>query len=192
MGVVAKFVKSIVKCIFRIHLCGEENVPSEGACVMCINHISMFDPIVTSCVIKRPIRFIGKQELFKIPVLGWYLKSIKVIPIKRGTADINAVKTSLKALKDGEILGIFPTGTRERKNPNAKPKAGAAMIAMKANVPIIPVHIKADYKPFSKALVTVGKPVDVSSFEGRKLSQEEFAEVADLIYKNIKALGDDK
>ncbi len=192
MGVIAKIVKSIVSFIFRIHLSGEENIPAEGACVMCINHISMFDPVVTSCVIKRPIRFIGKQELFKVPVLGWYLKSINVIPIKRGAADINAVKTSLKALKDGEVLGIFPTGTRERKNPNAQPKPGAAMIALKANVPIIPVHIEADYKPFSKVVVTAGKPVDVSSFEGRKLSQEEFASVAELIYKNIKALGDDK
>lgn len=190
MKSIAAIIKTVVSTIFRIELVGAENMPKDGACVVCINHISMFDPMVTSAVVDRPIRFIGKQELFKIPVVGWYLKSINVIPIKRGSGDIGAVKASLKALKDGEVLGIFPTGTREKKNPNAKVKPGVVLIALKAQVPVIPVRIEANYRIFSKVRITIGKPVDLSTYEGKKLSQEEMSEAAELIYTTIKTLGD--
>lgn len=190
MKIIEKIIKTVVSLIFRVERVGEGNLPEDGACVACINHISMFDPIVVSYCVNRPIRFIGKEELFKIPVVGWYLKSIDVIPIKRGSADIGAVKSSLKALKNGEVLGIFPTGTREKKNPNAKVKPGAALIALKANAPIIPIHIESKYKIFSKVRVTVGQKVDLSKYEGRKLAPDEMDEAAETIYSAIKALGD--
>lgn len=191
MKIIEKIIRAIVAVIFKIEKAGY-SLPEDGACVACINHISMFDPIVVSCVANRPIRFIGKEELFRIPVVGWYLKSINVIPIKRGSADIGAVKASLKALKNGEVLGVFPTGTREKKNPNAKVKPGAALIALKANVPIIPIHIDSGYKLFSKVRVTIGEKLDLSEYEGRKLSPDELAEAAETIYSAIKSLGDVK
>ena len=192
MRIIAKIIMSIVSAIFRIELVGAHNMPKEGPCIACLNHISMFDPIAASIAMERPIRFIGKQELFKIPVVGWYLKSINVIPIKRGSGDIGAVKASLKALKDGEVLGIFPTGTREKKNPNAQVKPGVVLIALKAGVPVIPIHIQANYRIFSKVRITVGEAVDLAAYEGRKLSQDEMAEAANLVYTNIKSLGDNK
>lgn len=192
MKIIEKVIRALVSLFFRVERVGEGNLPEDGACVACINHISMFDPIVVSSVVNRPIRYIGKEELFKIPVVGWYLKSINVIPIKRGAADIGAVKASLKALKNGEVLGIFPTGTREKKNPNAKVKPGAALIAFKANVPIIPIHIDSKYRIFSKVRITVGSPIDFSEYEGRKLTQEEMTEAAEKIYTAIKSLGDVK
>ena len=192
MRIIAKIIMSIVSAIFRIELVGAHNMPKEGPCIACLNHISMFDPIAASIAMERPIRFIGKQELFKIPVVGWYLKSINVIPIKRGSGDIGAVKASLKALKDGEVLGTFPTGTREKKNPNAQVKPGVVLIALKAGVPVIPIHIQANYRIFSKVRITVGEAVDLAAYEGRKLSQDEMAEAANLVYTNIKSLGDNK
>lgn len=192
MKIIEKVLRTLVSAAFKVERADGCDLPDEGACVACINHISMFDPLVVSCAVKRPIRFIGKEELFKIPVVGWYLKSINVIPVKRGSGDIGAVKSSLKALKNGEVLGIFPTGTREKKNPNAKVKPGAALIALKAGVPVIPIHIEASYKLFSKVVVTVGKAVDLEHYEGRKLSQEELCEAAEIIYSSIKALGDRK
>ena len=192
MKIIAKIIMALVSAVFRIEITGAQNMPKDGACVACLNHISMFDPIVASIAMERPIRFIGKQELFRIPVVGWYLKSINVIPIKRGSGDIGAVKASLKALKEGEVLGIFPTGTREKKNPNAQVKPGVVLIALKAQVPVIPIHIQASYKIFSKVRITVGEAVNLSQYEGRRLSQEEMAEAANLIYTNIKSLGDNR
>lgn len=190
MKIIEKILGTLVSVMFKVERVGDCRLPEEGACVACINHISMFDPIVVSYAVNRPIRFIGKEELFKIPVVGWYLKSINVIPIKRGSGDIGAVKSSLKALKNGEVLGIFPTGTREKKNPNAKVKPGAALIALKAGVDVIPIHIDSKYKLFSKVRITVGDKVDLTRFEGRKLSQEEMSEAAEEIYTAIKSLGD--
>ncbi len=189
MSFIEKILRLVISAIFKVERKGEGTLP-DGACVACINHISMFDPLVVSYAVDRPIRFIGKGELFKIPIVGWYLKSINVIPIKRGSGDIGAVKASLKALKDGEVLGIFPTGTREKKNPNAPVKPGAALIALKAKVPVVPIHINASYKLFSKVTITVGDCVDLSAYQDRKLTQEELAEAAEAIYSDIKALGD--
>ena len=190
MNAVSALLKWLLARMFKIEISGEDHIPSEGACVACLNHISMFDPLVASVAIPRPIRFIGKQELFKIPVVGWYLKSINVIPVKRGSGDIGAVKASLRALKEGEVLGIFPTGTREKKHPDAQPKPGAALMALKADVPVIPIHIEASYRIFSKVYITVGEPVDLSEYSGRKPTQEELGEAACKIYSAIKALGD--
>ncbi|MBO5008519.1 MAG: 1-acyl-sn-glycerol-3-phosphate acyltransferase [Clostridia bacterium] len=189
MNLISSIVKWYITKVFTIKVTSAENMPQEGGCILCSNHISNFDPVVLGCAMERPVRFIAKQELFKIPVVGWYLKSINIIPVKRGSGDIGAVKASLRALKDGEVLGIFPTGTREKKHPDAQPKPGVALIAAKADVPVIPVHIDASYKPFSKVSITVGKPVDMSGYTGRKLNQEELADAACHIYSSIKALG---
>ncbi len=192
MNAISAVLKWLLTKMFKIQVSGVDNIPSEGACVACLNHLSMFDPLVASVAIPRPIRFIGKQELFKIPVVGWYLKSINVIPVKRGSGDIGAVKASLRALKDGEVLGIFPTGTREKKNPDALPKPGAALMALKADVPVIPIHIEASYRVFSKVNITVGEPVDLSDYLGKKPTQDELGEASCKIYSAIKALGDKK
>ncbi len=192
MKAILKFVKWLVSIVFKVEVTGEDNIPSDGACIVCMNHISLFDPIVIFFYMPRNIRFIGKAELMKIPVLSAILKAMKVIPIKRGTGDIGAVKASLKALKEGEVLGIFPTGTREKKNPNAPVKSGTALMATKANVPVIPINIDATYKIFSKVKITVGESVDLSAYTDRKLSQEELALASSKIYDSIKALGDKK
>ena len=190
MKTLIAFLKWLAGVFFRIEIRNSENIPLDGACIVCLNHISLFDPVIAYCYLPRKIRFIGKSELMKIPVVGSILKSMGVIPVKRGTGDIGAVKASLKTLKDGEVLGIFPTGTREKKNPNAPVKPGVALIASKSASPIIPVHINATYKLFSKVVLTVGKPVDFTNYSGKKLTQEELTEAAEKIYVAINSMGD--
>ena len=192
MKAIVAFVIRAVSLIFKIEVKGTENIPQDGPCIVCRNHISVFDPVVILGCIQRPIRFISKQELTRIPLLGAILKYMNTIPIKRGSGDMGALKASLKTLKDGEILGIFPTGTREKKNPNAPVKPGVVLIAMKAQVPVIPIHIGATYKLFSKVNVTVGEPIDLSVYEGRKLDSSERNKAAQYIYSSIKELGDAK
>ncbi len=182
-------IRWLLKVFFRIEVVGKENIPSEGACILCLNHISLFDPLVSYCFLPRPIRFIGKAELMKVPVVAQVLKAMRVIPVKRGTGDLAAVKASLQTLKDGEILGIFPTGTREKKNENAPVKAGVALIATKAAKPVIPIHIIANYRIFSKVKLVVGPEVDLSEYSGKKLTQDELALAAEKIYSDIKSLG---
>lgn len=188
---VAVLLNWFVNAIFRIEVINPENLPKDGACLVCLNHISAWDPLVVGMTLKRKVRFLAKSELMKIPLVGWFLKSIGTIPIKRGASDVGAIKASLRTLKDGEALGIFPTGTRERKHKNAPVKSGAALIAVKSGAPVVPVCIKTEYKLFKPVKIIVGEPV---SFAGRcestRPSQEELSQFSNEIYSTILNLGD--
>lgn len=187
--VIYAIAKWFVNFIFRIEILGEENIPKDGPCMVCLNHISAWDPPVVVLSFKRRVRFMAKHELFKIPVVSWVLKAMDTIPLKRGASDIAAFKAALGALKNGEVLGIFPTGTRERIKKDAPVKSGAALIASKSGAPVVPVYIKADYKPFSKIKIVVGKPMVFQCAE-KHASQAELADFASKMYSEILKLGD--
>lgn len=180
-----KFVRWYMRTIFKIKINGAENFPKEGGCMVWSNHISMWDPVLLSCFMPRKIGFIAKAELKKVPFVGGVLKSVNTIFIKRNSGDLAAIKESIKSLSEGRVVGIFPTGTREKKNPDAKPKSGAALIATKAATTVVPVGIKATYKMFSTVEVNIGKPVDFSEYKGVKTNSEQLENLTEEIYNKI-------
>lgn len=185
-------VSGFVRLIFRINVIDAENLPKDGACIVCFNHLSFWDPVVIGVALKRRIRFIAKAELFKIPLLGSFLKAIGTIPIKRGSGDLGALRESLKILKNNEALGIFPTGTREKKHKNAPARSGVAFIAVKSAAPAVPVYINANYKIFSKVELTVGKPIDFSEYKGVRVPSNKLDEIANEIYDAVLELRNEK
>ncbi len=190
-NVVLKVLRWFVNAIFRIEVVNSENLPKNGSCVVCLNHISAWDPLVVGMSLNREVRFLAKRELMKIPLVGWFLKTIGTIPIKRGASDIGAIKASLKVLKDGEVLGIFPTGTRDRVHKDAKVKSGAALIAVKAESPVVPIHIITDYKLFKPVKIVIGNPIDLNKkIVNKRPTQEELAAASSEIYESILSLGD--
>lgn len=111
--------------IFRVHISGRENIPQDGAFVLVGNHISNFDPVILSFITPRPIHFMAKAELFRTKFTKWLFESVKTIKVERGSNDISAIKKSLNVLKNGEILGIFPEGTRTSgRNAESSAKSG--------------------------------------------------------------------
>jgi 1-acyl-sn-glycerol-3-phosphate acyltransferase len=100
----------------------------------------------------------AKQELFIFKPLGWLLKSAGCIPIKRGKTDISSIKTCINILKQGNVLGIFPEGTRKKAGINSKPKTGAALLSLSTGIPIIPIGISSTYKLFKPVKIVIGKP----------------------------------
>lgn len=180
-----KVLKLFTKCIFRTKLNGIENIPQDGSCMICINHISIWDPIILICYMPRRISFIAKKETEKLPVIGWILKKIDCIFINRDGVDLKAMRQSLKVLSSDKVLGIFPTGTREKKNPGAKPKSGCALLAAKSGTTVIPIGINATYKLFSKIVVNIGEPIDFSEYKGQKCSQEFLEQKTSEIYDKI-------
>jgi len=155
-----KLVRSLIlflgKFLYRLEVTGLENIPAEGGVILCSNHPWTFDMFFIACKVKRLVHYMAKEELFKNPILAYILTKLGAFPVKRGTGDINSIRTALKILKEGKILGILPEGTRTGFNTlrKVKPKAGAALIAVKANVPIVPAAISGDYrKLFSKVKV---------------------------------------
>jgi 1-acyl-sn-glycerol-3-phosphate acyltransferase len=123
----------------RGQVSGAEHVPKDGAFMVVSNHGSNFDPVLLSCAVERPVAYMAKEELFKIPVLKTAIALYGAYPVKRGSADRQAIRSALDYLSQGWGVGLFVSGTRTADGKIADPKAGAAMIAAKAQVPVLPV-----------------------------------------------------
>lgn len=167
---------------------GRENVP-QGACVICGNHSGLADPVWAVLAIKQRTipRIMAKKEVMGKPVLGKFLGAFGAFGVDRDNPDISAVKTSLKALKNGEQLLIFPEGTRVKEGKTVTPKSGAVMLANRAGVPILPVYITRNRKPFRKIKVVIGeayRPV----FESAKPSSEELQAATAELMRKINAM----
>lgn len=145
--------------VFRVEKHGEENIPKEGACIICPNHVSNWDPLIMVICTKRPLRMMAKAELYKNPLLRFLAFVFEIFPVKRESGDIESIKKSLKILKNKEVLALYPEGTRKGMEKGLKPKNGAVIIATRAGVPIIPVGIQGNFKIFRKVKINYGKPI---------------------------------
>lgn len=181
-------VKVILALLFRLKPAGRENIP-DGPIMLCANHSSNFDPFII-CIaagIEHQLHIMGKIELFKIPVFSWVIRKIGMFPVNRGNNDVGAIKTSLKYLRDGEKLVIFPEGTRVRGNNTIAAKTGALRIADAANVLIMPVYIPRKKPLWGKCPVIFGKPFDINP-ERKKLSSEDYHDKAEQMMERILEL----
>lgn len=189
-----KFLCGIVgifmRLLFRIEVKGIDNIPGDGGAILCANHISNWDPVLLQIITKRHIYFMAKDELFHVFFVGFILKIIGAIPVKRSGSDLTAIKMAFKTINGGEILGIFPTGQREKVKGEGEVKAGIGLIAGKTKAPVIPVHISASFKPFSKVVVNIGRSEVYAPNEGEKLSVDVAERFSKEIYQNIKELAD--
>ena len=190
-SIAAFLLRIIASILFRVKIYGVENIPRSGSFIICFNHKSVFDPPVTGCFIPRKIRFMAKKELFDIPVLGFLIKKFGAFPVNRETGDISAIKNAISILENGEVLAMYPEGGRSKSGKPERAKPGVALIAIKANVPIIPVGIGGEYKLFSKLIINIGKPMYIDKHEGR-VKLEILQKISDNIMEKIKLLVEDK
>lgn len=178
--------------VFRVKKVGEENISKEGAYIMCANHRSNWDAPILVASTKRKMYVMAKQELFKNGFIKWIAKKTMVFPVKRGKMDLESMKFSLKILKEGNILMIFPEGTRNGMQKNGKAQNGVAYMALKTGVPVIPVGIQGEMKPFHKVVLNYGKPLDYSEFKTSKPEKEILDKVSEDIMNNIIMLTNEK
>lgn len=187
--VIKGFVYGVCKLLFRTKYVHTERIPEEGAVILAANHTSLWDAPVLVSGVKRSMRTMAKKELFQNKILASLLSMAGAFPVDRQKSDIGAVKTALKALKDGEIFTIFPSGTRVKSEDGAAAKAGVALIASRSGAPVIPVALRGGYKPFRRVTVIFGEPMQMETAEGTKPSGEELQAFADEIMKQIDSLG---
>ena len=159
-------VRVLMAILFPIQLTGSENMPSDGAVILCANHESLLDPVALVCKIKRPIRFMAKKELFETKWFGKLLTNIGMFPVDRNNSDLTAVRTALTILKQGTAFGIFPQGTRTYKGGHDF-HTGIALIALRSGAPVIPVSIFRRISLFKKTRIELGAPVDLTAFSGK-------------------------
>lgn len=158
-------VKSILaflyKLVYRPKIIGLENLPKDEGYIICANHVNYLDAAGMVVLNKFKVRFIGKADLLRFRILSWLARIFDIIPVKRNAGDIASIKLCLKALKNKEVLGIFPEGTRHGMDKNIKVKSGAVYLAAKAKVKIVPVGVSGSFKPFTRVTFNYGKPIDI-------------------------------
>lgn len=179
-----------IKIVYRLKVIGKENVPKTGSLIFCGNHRSLLDAPIIVVTAPRHLRFFAKEELNKNFIIKFLAFCFGIIFVKRDEKDVQALKESLKALKNNECLGIFPEGTRNGFEKNeGKVKNGAAYLAIKTGADIIPIGICGTLKPFTKNVVYYGKPVDLSKFRDlKKLDKEQEDEASELVKDEILRL----
>lgn len=171
-------VGKLIAASFRARILNPERVP-EGGLVLAGNHVSYGDPVILWCVAPRPVHFMAKAELWSNPVFAWFLDRVWAFPVRRGKADRDALTAASDLLRSGEVVGIFPQGTRISEGESSEAHGGAAFLAMRNGVPIVPVGIAGTERirpkgkrllRFPRLVVSVGEPISPASFSvgGRK------------------------
>jgi 1-acyl-sn-glycerol-3-phosphate acyltransferase len=163
----------VVKGLYRLRVRGLEHVP-EGGCVLAANHTSNFDPwpLGTPFLPGRQLRFMAKAELFN-PLLTPLLRAGGAFKVRRGEGDVEAMRTAVELVQDGEIVVMFPEGTRQKKGlvkkHTARPHTGAARIALAANAPLVPAAIGGTDRlsRLGPLRVAYGPPIDLSDLDGQ-------------------------
>lgn len=166
----------IFKLLFRLKVTGQENIPQDGPFIIVANHSSLLDPVILGVSVRPKVIFVAATYLFKIGWLGYMLRKFNSIPVQREN-DIKAIKQSLEILKRDGVLGIFPEGGIDRQKNNLPVRAGAAYLAAKIGVPIVPIKIKGADKvlprgakfirSLDKIEVEIKKPIFCSRQIGR-------------------------
>jgi 1-acyl-sn-glycerol-3-phosphate acyltransferase len=172
--------------IYRLKAVGLEHIPNSGAVIVCCNHISALDPPLLGTPLKRKINYMAKAELFRIPGLGWLLPHLGAFPVKRGGVSKDAIKRSLELLGNGEIIGVFPEGTRNRVDEPGK--KGAASLALKSRATVIPAAIVGRYAVFRSIKIVYGPPVDLSEFVDHTSASDALEQATEKIMSEIRKL----
>lgn len=175
-------LRGFYKIFYRLEVKGLENIPEEGAFIVCGNHVDFMKVPVIVIYATRKINFIGKAELFKNPFLARLGKLFDVIPVKRGKQDVDSMKNSLRVLARGEGLGLFPEGTRNGIAKKIKVKNGAAFMALRTGKPIVPVGIKVEK---GKIIVNYGKLLDYSKYQSKTPEKETLDKVTEDLMNTI-------
>lgn len=135
------FFGIVFRTIWPLRVEGAENVPREGAAIIVSNHLSLIDPFVVGYAANRLVNFMGKEELFRTPVLGFVIRKVGAFPVDRSRRDPASMRTALSVLKSGELLGMFPEGTRSTTGEMLEMRAGAARLAARTRTPVIPAAV---------------------------------------------------
>lgn len=179
---------------FKIEIIGNNNLEDEKAYIVASNHKNMLDPVLVAIALKkRKIHYLAKKELFDNKILKFILIRCHVIPIDRSKSDIKAFKQAYKVLKENHILGIFPQGTRVKRQEDDNTKAGIGLFAIRTNTPVIPVSIisKKNYRLFSKIQIVFNEPYNVPQYMIEEKNNDNYLkfsnEIMDIIRKQVSA-----
>lgn len=183
----------VVRFLMRIKTYGKEKEQKDGALIVCANHTAMFDVLSLAVSFDRQLRFLGKKEIFKVPVLAQFARAMGAYSVDRGNGDVAAIKKTLSLLGEGEAVAMFPQGTRYTHIDPAKTevKSGVGMMVYRSKADVQPVFIRVKnykYRFLRKKEVIIGEPIRYEEFGFVNGGKEEYERAAKLVFDRILAL----
>jgi 1-acyl-sn-glycerol-3-phosphate acyltransferase len=179
----------IVRLLAPLRIYGSERVPASGGVVLAMNHFSWLDPPAFGAACPRNMRFMAKAELHEVAGIGPFVRSFGTFSVRRGESDRDAVRLMRACVREGDALGLFVEGTRQRSGVPGEVKPGAAMVALQERVPIVPaaIHGSQFWKPWNFEPVSVawGRPL---SFEGLPANGKGYREASAEVQREIHGL----
>lgn len=194
MKFITEFRKAIVrgaiyiycKIVYRAKITGTENIPKKGPVLFCANHKSYLDaPLIESTCKRADTRFLAKKSLANHKFLAHFGKLFREILVEKDAGDMKVAREVLKAFKNNEAIAIFPEGTRKGLEKGEEVKNGAAFFALNSDAVVIPIGVKGGEKPFKKAYVSYGKPIDFSEEKKNRKDKEVIEKATEKLMNEI-------
>ena len=194
-NVIAALSWPVLYGLYRLRARGRENLPAEGGFVLACNHVSSFDPWPLGLPIwpRRFLRFMAKSELYWFP-MGFVLNGAGAFPVRRGQSDTEAIDTAVQLARAGNVVAMFPEGTRRTKGLikrfEARPRSGAARIALEAGVPLVPAAVSGTDRllKLGPLRVAYGPPVEIDDLRGASDLREAAQVATDRMMERILEL----
>jgi 1-acyl-sn-glycerol-3-phosphate acyltransferase len=182
--------------LWPLRVVGRENVPRKGAAIIVSNHLSMIDPFAVGFGAGRIVNYMAKEELFRNPFVGFIIRRLGAFPVDRSRRDPASIRTALTVLKSGELLGMFPEGTRSTTGELQELRAGAARLAARTRTPIIPAAVYNTHRALPKGgfprpariCVAFGRPFELAELYDRNDKGVVMERALDTIRENIEEL----
>jgi 1-acyl-sn-glycerol-3-phosphate acyltransferase len=190
-----KLASRKIRQLYKITVVGLENVPEDGRQLFCSNHQGALDPFLIGASLSREVHFMAKKELFCFKPMAAFLSSLGAFPVDRKSNDVDAIKKAINLLKENQIVGLFPQGTR---HINVDPRqtsvrSGAGMIAFHSKCDVIPAYLYTKNRKntlFHKTVLIIGKPILFSEFQFTKGGMSEYQRASQMIFERICDIGD--
>ncbi len=195
MNLPARLLRSGARLLFRIYfrveITGLAGIPADTPFIIAANHSSYLDPLIIGCFCPRPVRFLMLESFYNKPFLKWFFRLYRAIPVARSGSDISGIRKSIEALKNGDVLGIFPEGRRSPDGSVTEPMPGVGLIASKTEMPVIPAGINGAHGAFPKGAF-LPRPSKITLNFGESLSPAGFTspvkDMPSIIMKRIEEL----
>jgi 1-acyl-sn-glycerol-3-phosphate acyltransferase len=191
--VMKSLTHAVLRLLFRMRVIGAENIPPEGPALLAANHVSVLDPPVVGSGASRPLQFMAKAELFRIPLLGRLIRGLNAYPVEREGADAGALRHALLLLREGKALLVFPEGTRGTEGALQRGRPGAGMLAALSEAPVVPVYVEGTGRVLPRGATRMRRwPITVRygpplRFE-RGRGKHRYQEISDQIMAAIDRL----
>lgn len=186
------FANILLKARYKIVYIGQENLPEGGGYIIAANHITALDPVMISVGCKIPLHFMAKSEVFKFKPIGWAMTQLNAFPVDRSKFDENAINYAINIVNDGNVLGIFPEGTRSPDFTPQKGKGGTCYIAKVCKCDVVPVSIYTSdrAKAGTKITIRFGQPIrhEELHFDPESTKMKDLRHATNLIMERINEL----